>query len=397
MLKLLHILKKEFKLVFRDIHSVAVLFVMPAFFILIMSLAMQSAFEAKHQPLIGLALENYSQNVLVKNLIEDLRNVNNISVVFKRSLTEKGYLKNNIFKNDAFQFALIFDQDDAARDQNSVETPIMHLFVNPAVSPQTLAIFQHTLRLLLLKNKMLVLEKQLPAFTKNIFQSMETTLPEPTYLDQKGNAGKPPTSAQQNVPAWLIFAMFFISIPISTIFINEKACGTYARLKSMNVSYAAILLGKTMPYFIINQIQMFLMILVGVYLLPLFGGTALEITGSLPGLLMMSTAVSLAAISFALLISSISKTTAEASTLGGVSNLLLGALGGIMVPKFLMPKFMQLFSAVSPMSWGLEGFLDIMLRGGTLFDVFPEAVMLLFFSSICLTITVLVLRKNTDG
>lgn len=40
-----HILKKEFRVIGRDIHAVSVLFVMPAVFILIMSLAMQDLFE----------------------------------------------------------------------------------------------------------------------------------------------------------------------------------------------------------------------------------------------------------------------------------------------------------------------------------------------------------------
>ena len=35
-----------------------------------------------------------------------------------------------------------------------------------------------------------------------------------------------------------------------------------------------------------------------------------------------------------------------------------GALGGVMVPKFVMPPFMRELADISPMSWGLEGFLD---------------------------------------
>jgi ABC-2 type transport system permease protein len=45
MITLLYTLKKEFLLMTRDIHAVAVLFVMPAVFIMIMSLAMRDLFE----------------------------------------------------------------------------------------------------------------------------------------------------------------------------------------------------------------------------------------------------------------------------------------------------------------------------------------------------------------
>jgi len=190
--------------------------------------------------------------------------------------------------------------------------------------------------------------------------------------------------------------MFFICLPLSNIFINEKACGTSARLKSMNVPYAALLAGKVIPYFIINQVQMFLMLLVGIYLMPILGGTALQITGSFGGLLLISASVSIAAIAFALLIGSRARTTEEANIMGAGANIIMGALGGIMVPRFVMPPFMQALSALSPMSWGLEGFLDILLRGGNARQVLPEAGLLLFFGLICLTLTILKNRGELD-
>jgi len=38
-----------------------------------------------------------------------------------------------------------------------------------------------------------------------------------------------------------------------------------------------------------------------------------------------------------------------------------------------MPVAMQTVAKWSPMSWGLEGFLDILLRNGTLHDIAPKA------------------------
>ena len=83
------------------------------------------------------------------------------------------------------------------------------------------------------------------------------------YKDDKP---KPkPNSVQQSVPAWLVFSMFFILIPISNTFINEKNFGTIARIRSIDVSLFPILLGKIIPYFIVNQIQMVIMILIGIF------------------------------------------------------------------------------------------------------------------------------------
>jgi ABC-2 type transport system permease protein len=200
----------------------------------------------------------------------------------------------------------------------------------------------------------------------------------------RGNTNaKIPSSVQQNVPAWLIFAMFFVVIPVSSIFIIERQQGTLQRLRAMGVPFHLVLAGKLLPFFIVNQVQAALMVLVGMYLVPQFGSEALELPSSLPLLLnwwAISSAVSLAAVSWALLIASIAKTSEQATIVGGVGNILMGAVGGIMVPKFIMPASMQKIAALSPMAWGLEGFHTVMLRHGSFADILPSLTQLLVFA-----------------
>ena len=42
-----------------------------------------------------------------------------------------------------------------------------------------------------------------------------------------GNRMKIPTSVQQNVPAWSLFGIFFIVLPMAGAFIQERINGTY--------------------------------------------------------------------------------------------------------------------------------------------------------------------------
>jgi len=96
----------------------------------------------------------------------------------------------------------------------------------------------------------------------------------------------------------------------------------------------------------------------------------------------MATAVSLAAISFALAVAALAKTTEQATTIGGVANILFGALGGVMVPKLVMPVAMQSATMLSPMAWGLNGFLDIFVRGAHLSDLLLPIGLLLGFAAL---------------
>jgi len=203
-------------------------------------------------------------------------------------------------------------------------------------------------------------------------------------------------SVQQSVPAWLIFSMFFILIPISNTFINEKNFGTIQRIKSINIPLYTLLLGKILPYFIINQIQLIFMILIGIYIVPLFGGDSLKIEGSYFLIILISFTISFAAISFALLIANISKTTEEATSIGGVINIIFAAIAGIMVPKFVMPQFMQDLSLFSPMSWGLESFIEILVNNGSFSDIKSYLLYLVIFGTMCLIFANFILNKGKN-
>jgi ABC-2 type transport system permease protein len=204
---------------------------------------------------------------------------------------------------------------------------------------------------------------------------------------------KHPSSVQQSVPAWLIFSMFFVVIPIATTIITEKQNGTHQRLMTLPVTDTYLLLGKLIPYLIINLIQTVLMFLVGIYLVPLLGGEGLVLLENAWLLIPMSLSVGISAISLALLIATFVQSTEQATTIGGVINLLLAAIGGIMVPIYVMPDVMQQIAVYSPMNWGLEGFLAILLREGQLSDILPYMRKLLILAAVFFILTLLNYRR----
>ncbi|MEI7432405.1 MAG: ABC transporter permease, partial [Betaproteobacteria bacterium] len=198
------------------------------------------------------------------------------------------------------------------------------------------------------------------------------------------------SAVQQSVPAWLIFSMFFVVIPLSAIFITERRDGTLQRLKSQQVSFVHILAGKLLPFCLINQIQAVLMVLVGIYLVPLAGGEALALPDSWLALWLIALAVSFAAVGWALLVATLTRTSEQATVIGGVGNILMGAVGGIMVPKMVMPVAMQPLTALSPMAWALEGFHNVMLRNAGIDGILTCASALLAFAVVMLSAALLI-------
>ena len=64
-----------------------------------------------------------------------------------------------------------------------------------------------------------------------------------------------------------------------------------------------------------------------------------------------------------------------------VGNILAAALGGIMVPRFVMPESMQVWAGLSPMAWALDGFHAVILRQGSAADIALPCLKLLILAA----------------
>jgi len=402
MIKILYILKKAFLVMGRDVHSLSVLFIMPVAFILIMSLAMRDLFDTDMVNQIKILVVNQDKSDPSRAFVEMLENLGTFSFHHMADGTDFDLIRHKMFQDD-FKFALVVEKGfSLAADRNASNKAgrQMILLVKPSVNRQTYTILKNTFAASLAKTKVAFLikgqEEMLGYAGIDIDKMMQPAddLIATRYVSKSKLKFKVPTSVQQSVPAWLVFSMFFVVIPISNTFIAERNYGTLLRLQSMNISTGLLLAGKLLPFFIVNLIQVVLMILVGVYVVPLLGGDALTMGDSYGGLLLITTAVSFCSISFALLVASVAKTTEHATTIGGVFNIIFGALGGIMVPKFVMPDFMQTLSVLSPMSWGLDGFLDIFLRNGYILDVLKESLLLFFVGFVMLSTTAIIIKSK---
>ena len=348
------IVRKELLLVRRDIHALMVLFVMPMAFILIMSLSLQETLgdEEVNRPRIGWVAADGNAAWPFAGL--------------------PGFERVDFPDRQALFAAMAHDDLLAGLVlQGRSEGLAIHY---AATTPKPLR------RLL----RMTVIQTLMAARLGVDATADPDALPLPlpvTEHEAAGDAAPQPSAVQQSVPAWLIFSMFFVVIPIATTFLQERQQGTLQRLRSLPVPANAFLLGKLVPYLLINQVQAVLMFVVGIWLVPAVGGEGLQ----LPArggwwLVPVTLAVSLAAISFALLVATVVRTTEQATTVGGISNLLLGALGGIMVPTYVMPAAMRDVARLSPMNWGLEAYLDILLRGAEWQSILPAVGKLLLLA-----------------
>ena len=352
---------------------------MPALFILIMSMALRDTFGSE-RALFRYVIIDQEQSATSRKIADALQQ----STMFQEyewATADSGQLQQALSSD--LHFAVTIPA--GFTEHFTFDSPFKGLRLDVArdTREETLALFQGELAAILMGLRLEAIGKELEPLLGQNRGGLEVE----RYNHQKSievhysgmNKGRTPTSTQQSVPSWIVFGMFFIIIPMSTVFINERKQNTLMRMHTMNISIPALFGGKIIPYLVINQIQVWLMVGVGVFIVPLLGADALTPGDSMAGLIMISSGLSFAAIGTSMLIAVTAGTVEQATTVGGIINILLGAIGGVMVPKLFMPPAMQTIANISPMSWGLEGFLDIFLRDLGPKDVFPEMLALTLF------------------
>jgi len=131
-----------------------------------------------------------------------------------------------------------------------------------------------------------------------------------------------------------------------------------------------------------------------VYLFPTIGLPTLDVSGRLPLLFVVAIFSGLAAIGLGLLLGTGAKTHEQSAPFGATFVVILAAIGGVWVPVFAMPKFMQVLSNISPMNCALNAFYDVFLRNGSLVDVLPEVGLLFLFFIITTGIAIVYNEKK---
>lgn len=414
---------KEFLLLSRDWGGVAVLFIMPVLLLLVITSVQDSTFKSFGEFKMPVILVDNDHGEVSEIIAESLANSNSFEII---SMDSEEAARDAVFSGKE-QLAIVIPENLSLSLQNKVdknvggildkfglesETKNQELSAIPAVEvrlyfdPVSQMSFKSAIKNAIdrmvskieterIYNAFLEeLGEQSDTPKSEIFFDTENLISFKEILPTKGDEEIIPNSAQHNVPAWALFAIFFIVVPLSINLVKEKNQGTFVRLRTNPVSYATVLGGKTIVYLGVCLIQFTLMLLVGLYLFPLLGLPKLDVSGKLFTLYIVALFSGLAAIGLGLLLGTIAKTQEQSAPLGAILVVILAAIGGVWVPVFVMPQFMQILSKISPMNWGLEAFYNVFLRNVDFINILPEISLLLLFFIITLLAAILYYRNE---
>jgi ABC-2 type transport system permease protein len=203
----------------------------------------------------------------------------------------------------------------------------------------------------------------------------------PAFLEARSPPGIAPpldqiSAFQVAVPGNAVLFGFFIALTTAMSFVGERRTGTWRRLLAAPVPRWKALVATLVPYFLIGVTQLAFLFGVGA---TAFG---MKVAGSLSALIALSLCVTLCAVCLGLLFAAVATSEKQLAGIGSVVLLVMGLVGGCMMPRLMMPEIMRSLGNAVPHAWALDGYYDVLVRQGTtLADVAPSIGALLGFAA----------------
>jgi ABC-2 type transport system permease protein len=432
--KFIATMKKDLLLLWRDRAGLLVLFLMPAVLVVIITLVQDNVHKLMGETSARVILVDQDKDVLGERIAERMTRLELVREIGGRPV-EAGEAAELVARGD-YQACIIIRPETTrrltARLADEVQAslsggkalgetlPELELLFDPTVMGGFRAAMQNSLAMVVMEfevgERVKALSRQLPGFIEGEMKKeagdyadfisvppldfvMST---EPALVIHQGAASKKgltvvPSPVQHNVPAWALFGVFFIVVPMAGALIRERQEETLARLISMPVPYPVILAGKIAAFVLVCFAQFSLILLIGRFILPLLGVDAFRPGDEWLAVFVVAIAVSLAATGYGIMLGTICRTYEQASMFGSISVVAASAIGGVMVPVYAMPDIMQRISVLSPIGWGLEAFLDVFVRGAGLSAVTGELLSLLAFALLSVLIARLFFVRSAGG
>lgn len=400
MYKLKATILKDLRILSRDKVGVLFMFIMPVILAIVITAIQNSTFELVNDNKVPLLLNNHDKGPASKELIKAIEKVGMFELKLVDEQQTDQQVIERMHKKDALLAIIIpanFSSkmkskanDIAGKALNNFGAPIDSGKVKTttdSIEPITLyyhPVLQESFRASIngaLRSSLQIVE------SKQILQTFyfslnETALPDSLEKDiintnvaineipvSRDGTKTIPNATQHNIPAWTIFAMFFVVISLGSSIVREKLNGSFIRLKTLPTNYLTALLSKQITYLAVTVLQAAIIFAIGAWLFPYMGLPKLNLPHDLTGLFIVSLICGWCAVSFAICIGVFAQTQEQANGIGAVSVILLAAIGGIMVPSFAMPASFKTAMNLSPLHWGLESFYGLFLEGGKLKDV----------------------------
>ena len=390
---------KDLKLFIKDRRSVLLSFLLPIVLISLFVFAYGGVGSQKTQAK-KLLVVDLDKSQASKQIITDLKSVKELKIYTtdlaqsKKKITRGKYaaalilhpsLNDSVNRGNALPLEMIYDRE------KEMEVGILQpLIIGSIMAHIGKQVVQNKVRKSMQMNFPYLSMKNIDEILAKMSQNDDAT-------DVGINIEMHPVVGQQDdknlaliqaVAGTAIMMLLFSIAGLATGILEEKEKGTLKRLLQSPIHPNTILWSKMLFAFFMSIVQLTVMF---VFAWVVFG---LDITHHVSALILMILASGFAVSSIGILLASVAKTRQQAQSLGTLVILVMSAIGGSMIPLFVMPAIMKKIAVISINYWGIQGFYDIFWRGLHLTQILPKIGILFGIGVILSLIAVRLYHKN---
>jgi ABC-2 type transport system permease protein len=420
---------KDIKILLRDRVGLFMMFFMPVLLVVVITSVQNSTFELVNNNKISLIIYDNDKDSFSTQLIESIRKIGLFNLQISDSAIRESEISAQMRSKDAL-IALVIPKNFTGFIQKKAEEIATQSLIDPdsvpherdpvhagspaTILPDSMVLFYHPVMQASFRHSVVgalnsaVQVIQGEAIVKKLYEAVNQKAIPPDLEKQiifgqfplseipvsRSGSRNVPNASQHNVPAWTIFAMFFIVISLGGSMVREKNSGSFIRLKTMPASYLNALFSKQFVYLMVTFFQAVVIFFIGNKIFPFIGLPVLHMPADIPGLFTVTIICGYCAVSYAICVGVFANTSEQSNGFGVASVLIMAALGGLLVPSFAMPANLQKILQLSPLHWALEGYYGLFLEGGKLRDIWMNILSLLGFTAVIQLLTLYGLKKK---
>lgn len=185
----------------------------------------------------------------------------------------------------------------------------------------------------------------------------------------------------------LVLFVFINALAGGAAMLETRKLGIYDRVLAAPVRARDIVLGEALLYLAMALLQSALIVVVGTLLFGVSWGDPVA-AGAL------ITVWALVGTGAGMLSGTLFRTAQQASAIGPAIGIAFGMLGGCMWPLEIVPPAVRTAGHVTPHAWVIDGWTEILSRGGGLVDIAAVLAILAAFAVALLAIASLRLRRS---
>ena len=371
--KIIHLLRKEFLLIFRNKIIVAILFILPIMQMLILGFA--ATFEIKD---IHIHIIDHDFSSASRRLVGQFEASPNFQII-RSSFSDKLAIK-DLDNNAADLFLVIppnFEKDLLLDNHSS-----LHLSIN-AINGQKAGLAS--------------------AYAGSIIQDFNTniraewinrpkSIPQPTFIDiSYANWFNPDLQYSDfMVPGILAMLVTMVGVVLSMLnIVQEKEIGTIEQINVTPITKSEFIIGKLLPFWLMGLLAL----AIGLGMAKLIFD--IPTVGSLALLFAFAAVYLFAVLGLGLFIATISNNQQQALFIGWFFLMIFILMSGLFTPIESMPEWGQKLAKFNPIAYFVDVLRLVLLKGSSFYDIQEHFQAMGIFGAVMNVLAVLNYRKTS--